>query len=455
MAHDHNHNHDHGHGVACCGGPGHGEDSAPMTHEGLDPASASLSDALHVSFRVLSVIMLGLLAAFLLSGLFIVGPDERAVVLRFGQIVGAEDGGRGKVLGEGFHFSWPWPIDRKVKVPTSEQKARIHSFWFQQFPEDATRTLEETPPRAAGIRPGADGALMTGDKGLIHVRWACSYRVPPSDPNAILDYVSNVSRVEEVLAWAIENASIQAAATRSLEEINRTGVEAFTEQVRQRAQEILRDELATGIRISSLTMENTPPLQTLQAFNQVIIAEQQASTERTEAHRQATERLTEVAGPNALAIKEAIDTYDAALIDAQTEQAAQRYAALGQLLTAENTKGAVAEILNDAESYRVNVVERARQQQDTFARLLRQYKQNPQLFIAREWSQAAQDILGNDRILKSYVPNDVHFVLYVNQDPELIDDLRRREAVDLDARVKAEEQRRIQRARSGLRALDE
>src|SRR5262249_48897971 len=46
---------------------------------------------------------------YALSGLVQVGPDEVAVVRRFGQPLPSD-------LGPGLHWCWPWPIDRVARV---------------------------------------------------------------------------------------------------------------------------------------------------------------------------------------------------------------------------------------------------------------------------------------------------------------------------------------------------
>ena len=54
----------------------------------LDPGSQALADALRSSFFIVKIVMVILLVAFLGSGFYTVGPQERAIVLRFGRTVG-------------------------------------------------------------------------------------------------------------------------------------------------------------------------------------------------------------------------------------------------------------------------------------------------------------------------------------------------------------------------------
>ena len=69
--HDHSHKHDHG---------------APVTPE--DAGSQALAEALGSSFAIVKVVMVLMVVIFFCSGFFTVGPQEKAVILRFGKLVG-------------------------------------------------------------------------------------------------------------------------------------------------------------------------------------------------------------------------------------------------------------------------------------------------------------------------------------------------------------------------------
>ena len=81
-SHDHSHD-DHDHD--------HADDNAPIR----DPAQKSLADALRVSFRVLSIVMIFVVIAYLLTGVQTVKPQEIGILKRFGRQVGlAQEGDR-------------------------------------------------------------------------------------------------------------------------------------------------------------------------------------------------------------------------------------------------------------------------------------------------------------------------------------------------------------------------
>ena len=80
----------------------------------VDAGSQALSEALRSSFAIVKFVMVALVIVFLGSGFFQVGPQEQAIILRFGKPVGE---GRDALLGPGLHWSFPYPIDKYEKVP--------------------------------------------------------------------------------------------------------------------------------------------------------------------------------------------------------------------------------------------------------------------------------------------------------------------------------------------------
>src|SRR5215218_9651554 len=90
--------------------------------------------------------LLLLLVAYLATGVYQVGPDERAVVRRFGKVVARP--------GPGLGFGLPWGVDRVDRVPV--------------------RTVRQIragyEPDAAGESATRPGQLLTGDQNLVNVQ---------------------------------------------------------------------------------------------------------------------------------------------------------------------------------------------------------------------------------------------------------------------------------------------
>ena len=82
-----------------------------------DAGSQALAEALRSSFAIVKIVMALMVLAFFCSGFFTVGPQEKAVILRFGKPVGE---GQKALLTPGLHWSFPYPIDEVVKIPITE-----------------------------------------------------------------------------------------------------------------------------------------------------------------------------------------------------------------------------------------------------------------------------------------------------------------------------------------------
>ncbi|TFG77105.1 MAG: hypothetical protein E4H23_08970 [Chrysiogenales bacterium] len=286
----------------------------------IDPAGQSLAGALRTSFRLLSVIMVILLIGYILSGLETIDSGDRGAKLRFGRLVGGSPSKPGKVLGEGVCFTWPFPVGEVLVISVQEQQLALDSFWHYERPGEAALLEAEKKPVGEGLRPAYDGSLLTGDQGLVHIKWAITYQV--SDQH-VLDFVQNVGdhigSEQGLLRSVIENASVQAAAQYPAEDIVR-GSREFTTATKNRAQRML-DDLSTSLRIISLTLAaHTPPLQTLASFRQVTMAESEREQAINGAKKAATGILRDAAGENWGPVHSAILDYERSLA-----QATQRY----------------------------------------------------------------------------------------------------------------------------------
>src|SRR6266436_8921924 len=119
-----------------------------------DAGSQALADALSSSFAIVRWVMAILVLLFLFSGCFTVGPQEKAVVLHFGKPSGKGDKA---LLGPGFHWALPAPIDEVVRIPVGQvQTVNSTIGWYA-----TTASGAELPP-SPGLNPDLDGYLLTG-----------------------------------------------------------------------------------------------------------------------------------------------------------------------------------------------------------------------------------------------------------------------------------------------------
>ena len=92
----------------------------------------SLQKTLRLGYISLKVATLILLISYLLSGVFVVNPDENVIILRFGRVVGKTKDQQVITSGR-CHWAWPKPIDEIVRVPVKRVRT-IHSnyFWYNR-----------------------------------------------------------------------------------------------------------------------------------------------------------------------------------------------------------------------------------------------------------------------------------------------------------------------------------
>ena len=296
-SHDHPHPHDHG----------HKPDPTPPAHEGAEDAgSQALSDALRSSFNIVKVIMVGLVVVFLFSGFFVVGPQEKAVVLRFGVPVG---GGDGRLLGPGPHWAFPPPIDEVVRIPVGQvQSVSSTVGWYATTAANEAAGTE--PPPGESLQPVADGYLLTGDVNIIHGRATLRYRI--AEPG--LRYVLQLASASNLVQSAFNNALLFAASRYKVDDALTRDQAGFREAARHRLQKLV-DEQKLGI--TELQIDNAqviPPRQLKDAFARVSEAEVRRSKELNDARSYENQTLSR-AKADAEARKNAGETQRTRLVE--------------------------------------------------------------------------------------------------------------------------------------------
>jgi len=387
---------------------GTGELPLPVLDEAQDAATRSLADALRVSFRILKVIMLIVAAAYLGSGFFMLDQRERALVLQFGRPI--QERGPG-----GFWLAAPSPIHEVVREPVDQDRSLvISSQWFKVSKADEGKSLDEISGKNY-LEPGVDGALMTGDEGLVHVKWTVVYRV-----GHLRDYLTNVGAENEksVVTAATENAAIHVAAHHTAEEMTQKAIERVRNEVKQLAQDQL-DQLHAGIRIQRIDIEATPPLQVRTAFKKVTEAESEKQSALGEAQQKRTEILLAVAGPAYKVLLDLMARRDVAMaagnealvadLDKQIERV---------LLDPTQTTGEVRQIIQTARANAQRFVTRIKADKKEYEKLLGQYLENREILISRLWEQTKREIFASPGTRKIYLPEGQKEIrIQISRDP--------------------------------------
>ena len=135
-----------------------------------------------------------LLLLYLLTGITQVGPDERAVVRRFGRVIDRP--------GPGLRVGLPWGIDRVDKF--------------------TVRTVQLTvgySPDEVADSPGIpSGQFVTGDQNLINLRMVVAYAIDTAD-GELENYAAHRDRVDAVLSREAEALAGEWAAALTVDEV--------------------------------------------------------------------------------------------------------------------------------------------------------------------------------------------------------------------------------------------
>lgn len=335
------------------------EPQNPPPGQPLDAGAQALADALHSSFGIVKVVMALLFVVFLFSGVFTVGPREKAIRLRFGKPVG--DGDK-VLLSSGFHLGLPYPIDEVIKIPITEvQEVRSRSHWFMQTA--VQEAAGEIPFAGPSLNPMLDGYTLTADRNIIHAKATVRYRI--EDPvRCVFDFSSGADQtygltgISNAVLNALDNALVHAAAQASMDEVLREKT-AFQDAVRRRVVQLVLEH-KLGVTVEQCLVETRQPRQLDQAFKFVTDAGQRARTVRTEAESYRNTKLSEAEG----------------------ESAAR---------------------LNTAHAERNDMVAKIEGDAAIFQKVLPYYQANPQLFVQQELTKVlGHAIAGVD--YKMYLP---------------------------------------------------
>lgn len=434
--HDHHHHHDDGHD--------HDHEHGHDHHlEELDPAQQSLSDALRVSFLILKAVMVVLLVLYLFSGVFSVTEgQEQAVRLRFGRIVGRPGQ---QVYERGWHLGLPYPIERVIKVPVAPRQVSLaNAFWYEVAPQDQGKRPDEL--RGRPLNPEKDGSLLTGDANIIHGRFRLSYRV--QDAAAFVQNVGlavegvtplpdgsiasdKMALADALVRYVAEQGVVHAVAQSDVDTVVRQQI--LNSTAAMGAMQRVLDEMDAGIVIQSFSfVQSEMPLSVRGAYQAATSAVNEKEQQIQQARQEQAQILGQTAGEAYTALDQLIGEYEEARNLGQEDRAAallrELDASLARLRMSPERGGAaiggqVAELINEAVTFRTALVEQIKAEASTFRAFLPEYRRSPNLVLSQIWQAAREQILSSDGVETFYaVPG--HLYIEQNRDPQI---QRRRE----------------------------
>jgi membrane protease subunit HflK len=203
------------------------------------------------------------------SGITIVKPDEVAVILRWGRLVG--DTPALQEHGPGLLFTFPRPVDRVVRVP-------VKHVWEVEVSTLATARGEYGDLLGGGLDPVRQGYALTGDQNIVHVDVTARYRI--RDP---AEWAFYGAKSEDVLRVEVTAAMVRSLGEMGVDRVLADGRKNLIATATRRAQAGL-DASHSGLELSSLELTRlAPPLALASEFDAVQSAFIGAETKKKQA----------------------------------------------------------------------------------------------------------------------------------------------------------------------------
>ncbi|BAW81044.1 HflK protein [Candidatus Nitrosoglobus terrae] len=227
----------------------------------------------------IALLILILVIAWLLSGIYIVKPAEQGVVLRFGKYLTTTDSGP--------HWHIPYPIEKVELVDV----AQIRSYEIG---------YRSTGRGQSGSPVPSEALMLTQDENIVDVRIAVQYRIKDASY-----YLFNVRNADINLRQVIESALREVVGKSTMDFVLTSGRSETMVQTQKLAQQVL-DQYNAGLIITSVNMQDAqPPEQVQSAFADAIKAREDEQRLRNQAEAYSNDILPKARGAAFRKIQEA------------------------------------------------------------------------------------------------------------------------------------------------------
>ncbi|MEM9595179.1 MAG: FtsH protease activity modulator HflK [Acidobacteriota bacterium] len=317
-----------------------------MAEVGTTPPSSEVRRIAQPAVEVLGALIRNahwplalLFVAYLFSGVTTVKPDEVALVLRFGRVVGDSPGEQ--IHDAGLLWALPRPLDEVVRVPVGKvHQVEISDLW----PNSARARLPSLAEPLETIDPEREGYCLTGDRNIVQIYLLARYRV--LDPVA---YALLQEDPHALLRSVVQAEVVRATGRESIDAVLSEERRVLGNTVRAEAQARL-DAVKAGLELIAVEIADfAPPSAVIPAFVEVNTAY--------------------------------IEGY-------QTYVEAQRYRET-VLPKAESDRD---QMLADARIYATNLMADARGDAQAFVGLAAEYQKNPQVVAERLYIEGIEKV---------------------------------------------------------------
>ncbi len=217
---------------------------------------------------------------WMLSGIYIIDPAEKGVVLRFGAFQ--------EETAQGPHWHLPFPIETLSRV--NVEQIRTSEIGYRNVVKGG---------RNFGGNVSSESLMLTKDENMIDAKFAVQYKI-----NDVQAYLFNVASPDTTLRQVSESAIRQVVGQNTMDYILTEGRVSIADDIKERSQELL-DLYRTGLQITTVNMQDAqPPEQVQAAFSDAVKAREDKQRLINEAQTYANDILPKSRGLAARLLEE-------------------------------------------------------------------------------------------------------------------------------------------------------
>lgn len=283
--------------------------------------------------RAFWLIGVALVAVWLASGFYTVGPNQVGLNMVFGRYTSK--------TAPGLNYNWPYPIGSVFKPAVTDRNAIDIGFApRREGSASSDNTVNDVP---------SESLMLTGDQNIADVKFRVIWQIDPVHPE---DYVFDVRHPRKTVKAVSESAMSEIVGRTPIQGL----LTADRSKIEPAAQDFIQnvlDHYKAGVKILQVQLLPVdPPQQVIAAFKDVTVAQQDR------------DRLQNVA---------------------------QAYANK----VVPEARGNAARIIQDAEAYRSQTVAEARGQASRFDQIYQSYKVAPAITRERLYLETMEKVLGS------------------------------------------------------------
>ena len=245
------------------------------TFGGKSSGNSGASKAAKGSFKYIFILAF---IVWMATGVYIIDPAERGVVLRFGAFQTSTT--------QGPHWHIPYPVESVYKVNVEQVRSAEIGF----------RNAQNS--YSGGV--SSESLMLTRDENMVDVKLAVQYKIANAQ-----DYLFNVSNPELTLSHVVQSIIRQVVGDNTMDFVLTTGRDQVAQEVKTASQALIND-YGLGIQITAVTMQDAqPPVQLKAAFDDVVKAREDEQRYINEARAYANDIVPKARGASQRLLAEA------------------------------------------------------------------------------------------------------------------------------------------------------